>query len=551
MKKRLFSLLTASILLCGIGFTGCKPQESPKTEATQATVAKSGGTLRYALWSSPPGVFHPSFSQNVYDNRIVDLVYEKLINIDDGGNYVPGLADKYEVSSDQLTITFYLSKTAKWHDGQPVTADDVAYTFTTIADQDYDGPRFSQVENIVGAKDYKEKKATSISGIKVIDDHTVSFTFSQVYSPALATFAQRGIIPKHIWEKIPVAQWSKSDQLKKPIGSGPFKFKDFVPGQSVELEKYSDYNLGEPKLDGVIFKVTNQDTAQSELIKGDLDVVPISSFNKKDLDAYTQAGINVLENDGVSYQFLGFNFDNPTLKDVKFRQAIEYAINRKGIVDSVLEGHGKVVNTVFSSKSWANSGEDGLNKYEYSLDKAKALLQEDGYELKDGVLSKDGQSVKLSLKYSTGNKPREQSAALIQQNLKDIGIDVNIESMEYATLSQQLDQKSYELFLLGWTNDIDPDVKSSWYSSPGSIIGKFEDFTNANLDKFIDAGRSDFDQNKRKAAYKDLAKEFNDAVPAVLLYSPNDGYAYNPKLKNYKPVPYYEFSNAQNWYLEQ
>lgn len=551
MKKRLFSLLTASILLCGIGFTGCKPQESPKTEATQATVAKSGGTLRYALWSSPPGVFHPSFSQNVYDNRIVDLVYEKLINIDDGGNYVPGLADKYEVSSDQLTITFYLSKTAKWHDGQPVTADDVAYTFTTIADSDYDGPRFSQVENIVGAKDYKDKKATSVSGIKVIDDHTVSFTFSQVYSPALATFAQRGIIPKHIWEKIPVAQWSKSDQLKKPIGSGPFKFKDFVPGQSVELEKYSDYNLGEPKLDGVIFKVTNQDTAQSELIKGDLDVVPISSFNKKDLDAYTQAGINVLENDGVSYQFLGFNFDNPTLKDVKFRQAIEYAINSKGIVDSVLEGHGKVVNTVFSSKSWANPGEDGLNKYEYSLDKSKALLQEDGYELKDGVLSKDGQAIKLSLKYSTGNKPREQSAALIQQNLKDIGIDVNIESMEYATLSQQLDQKSYELFLLGWTNDIDPDVKSSWYSSPGSIIGKFEDFTDANLDKFIDAGRSDFDQNKRKAAYKELAKEFNDAVPAVLLYSPNDGYAYNPKLKNYKPVPYYEFSNAQNWYLEQ
>lgn len=549
MKNKYLSLLTVLFLMCGIVLTSCKPQETTST-ATQ-TASKSGGTLRYALWSSPPGSFHPSFSSNIYDNKIVDLVYEKLINADENGNYVPGLADKYEVSSDQLTITFSLNKNAKWHDGEPVTADDVAYTFTTIADPDYDGPRFSQVENIAGAKDYKAKKATSISGIKVIDKNTISFTFSQVYSPALATFAQRAIIPKHVWEKIPVAQWSKSDQLKKPIGSGPFKFKEFVPDQYVELEKYADYNLGEPKLDKIIFKVTNQDTAQSELIKGDLDIVPISSFKQKDLDAYKQAGITVLENDGVSYQFLGFNFDNPILKDQKIRQAIEYAINRKGIVDSVLDGHGKVVNTVFSSKSWANPGEDGLEKYEYSTDKAKSLLKEAGYEEKDGAFYKDGKPLQFTLKYSTGNKPREQSAVLIQQNLKDIGIAVNIQSMEYATLDKQLTSKDFEIFLLGWTNDLDPDIKSSWYSTPGSILGKYEGFTDQNLDKLIDAGRSDFDQNKRKENYKQIAKEFNNVVPAVILYSPNDGYAYNSKLKNYKPVPYYEFSNAQNWSLEQ
>ncbi|OOM82092.1 oligopeptide-binding protein AppA precursor [Clostridium puniceum] len=550
MKNKYLSLLTVLFLLSGIILTGCKPQEATKTEATQASV-KSGGTLRYALWSSPTGSFHPSFSNNIYDNRIVDLVYEKLINLDENGNYVPSLADKYEVSDDQLIITFHLNKNAKWHDGQPVTADDVAYTFTTIADPDYDGPRFAQIENVEGAKDYKDKKASSVSGIKVIDEHTISFTFSKVFAPGLATFASRGIIPKHVWEKIPVAQWSKSEQLKKPIGSGPFKFKEFVPDQYVELDKYADYNLGEPKLDKIIFKVTNQDTAQSELIKGDLDIAPLSSFKQKDIDIYKNAGITVNEYDGISYQFMGFNFENSTFKDNKVRQALAYAINRKGIVDSVLDGHGKVVNTVFSGGSWANPGEEELSQYSYDGEKAKSLLKEASYEEKDGAFHKDGKPLKLTLKYSTGNKPREQAAVLIQQNLKDIGIELSLESMEYASLTKQLESKNFDLFLLGWSNDIDPDIKTSWYSNPGSIFGKYESFSSQSIDKLIDAGRSDFDQNKRKATYKELAKEFNETVPAVLLYSPNEGVAYNQKLKNYKPGSYYEFSNVQNWYLEQ
>ncbi len=551
MKNKYLSLLTIIFLLSGIIFTGCKPQESSQTEATQATAAKSGGTLRYALWSSPTGSFHPSISNNIYDNSIVDLVYQRLINIDEKGNYVPSLADKYEVSNDQLTITFYLNKNAKWHDGQPVTADDVAYTFTTIADPNYDGPRFAQIDKIVGAKDYKDKKANSVSGIKVIDDHTISFTFSEVYAPGLSVFALRGIIPKHIWEKIPVGDWSKSDQLKKPIGSGPFKFKEFVPDQYVELEKYVDYNLGEPKLDNIIFKVTNQDTAQSELLKGDLDVVPLSSFKQKDIDTYKNGGITVDEIEGSSYQFMGVNFNNPILKDQKVRQALEYAINRKGIVDSVLDGHGKVVNTVFSLENWANPGDDGINNYGYDPEKAKSLLKEAGFEQKDGVFYKDGKPLEFSLKYSTGNKPREQAAVLMQQNLKDIGINLNIESMEYASLTQQLKDKNFELYLMGWTNDIDPDIKTSWYSNPVGIFGGYESFSDQNLDKLIDAGRSDFDQNKRKETYKEFAKAFNETVPGILLYSPNTGAAYNQKLKNYKPIPNYEFSNAQNWYLEQ
>jgi peptide/nickel transport system substrate-binding protein len=550
MKRKYLSFLTVLFLLSGVILTGCTPKETAKVE-NNTTTSQSGGTLRYALWSSPSGTFHPSLSIDVYNNYVIDLVYERLLNIDENSNYVPGLADKYEVSKDGLTITFYLNKNAKWHDGQPVTADDVAYTFTTIADPDYEGGRFSQIEKLDGAQAYKDKKATSINGIKVIDSNTISFTFSEVFAPGLAVFASRGIIPKHIWEKIPVGQWSKSDQLKNPIGSGPFKLTKFVPDQYVELEKFADYNLGEPKLDKIILKVTNQDTAQSELIKGDIDIAQISSFKQKDIDTYKNAGITVEEYPGTSYQFMGANFKLAELQDKKVRQALNYAINRKGMIDNLLDGHGKVSNSIFSFSSWANPDESKLNKYEYNVDKAKALLKEAGWEDKNGVLSKDGKPFEITLKYSTGNKPREQAAVLIQQNLKDVGIKVNLESMEFATLMDQLAKQDFELYLMGWSNDIDPDFKRNWYSKPVGNFATWGSYENKESDKLIDAGRTTFDQNERKKIYGDWAKLWNEEVPAVALYSPNSGAAYTPKLKNYKPVAYYELSNVQNWYIEK
>lgn len=560
MKRKSILLLAGLMLVsflaygCGNKETQTAPQANNNQNTATTSTPQKGGTVRYAIWSSPKGVFHPTLYNDIYDGRVNQLVYSTLLTIDENNKFVPNLAESYEVSSDNLTITFKLNKKAKWHDGQPVTAADVAYTFTTIADPAYTGPRFGEIDKIAGAQDYHDKKADKISGIKIIDDNTISFTYSEIFAPALANFSIRAIIPKHIWEKVPVADWDKqTDLLKNPIGSGPFKMSKFVPDQYVELVKNDDYFLGAPNLDKFILKVSNQDTAQSELIKGDLDIAALSSLKQKDIDTYKSSGMTVYEFTGAGYQFMTENLNNEFFKDKKVRQALVYAINRKAMVDKLLEGHGALLNTPFIPSSWAYP-KDGLNTYDYNLDKAKQLLKEAGWENKNGILEKGGKQFKVTLKYPTGNKVREQSAPIIQQNLKDVGIDVQLASMDFATLKADVsDKHDYELALMGFSLELDPaDAKTYWLSSIANKPGfNLANFVNEKSDSLLAEGAKYLDQDKRKASYQEWAKLMNNEVPFVYLYDQNEGRAYTPKLKGYKPLTYVEFPNVEKWYFEK
>ena len=155
--------------------TGCGSTSSEIPASTSTSQSSSGQVLRYAVESSPKGLFSPLLANTTYDNNVNSLVYSPLILLDENNDFKPGLAEKYEFSSDNLTLTFNLRKDVKWHDGEEFTADDVAFTFTSMADPKYAGSRFNEVSKIVGAQDYHDGKASSISGIKVIDKNTISF----------------------------------------------------------------------------------------------------------------------------------------------------------------------------------------------------------------------------------------------------------------------------------------------------------------------------------------------------------------------------------------
>lgn len=553
MKKKILALLLGLSLLTTFA-AGCTSKVgSSNTSNTSSSTAKKGGTIKYGILSSPKGTFNPLLSGDIYDGKVNQLVYSTLINLDAKNNFTPGLAESYTISEDNLTLTFKLNKNAKWHDGEAFTAADVAFTFTSIASPDYTGTRFSEIDKLVGAKEYHDKKADSIAGIKVIDDYTISFTYSEVFAPALANFSVRAIIPKHIWEKAPVAAWEKqSDLLKKPVGTGPFKLTNFTPDQSVELTRNDDYFLGAPNVDGFIFKVVNQDTAQSELINGNLDITAVTSLKQSDLDTYTNSGMKILEYAGTGYQFLTMNNDNPLFSDKRVRQAITYAIDRKGIVDKLLEGHAKVLNTPLAVSSWAYPA-DGLNEYNYNVDKAKELLKEAGWTDNNGILEKGGKPFKATLIYPTGNKTREQSAPIIQQNLKAVGIDITLVSMDFATLKTKIsNEHNYELGLMGFSLELDPsDAKTYWSSSNANKPSmNLANFKNETSDKLIEEGSKSLDQAQRKTAYNQWAKLMNEEVPFVYLYSPDEVRAYNPNLKNYNYSTYTEFPDIQNWYFD-
>lgn len=518
-----------------------------------ASEPKAGGTLRYAVWSSPKGIFNPSIYTDVYDGRVNQLLFPTLLSVDAEQNFIPVLADRYEISPDNLTLTFYLNDKAKWDDGEPLTAADVAFTIETICAPTYTGPRFGEVDQIVGAQAYHDGAAESVTGIQIIDDHTISFTYADIYAPALAIFAGRGILPKHIWEKVPVADWDKAtDLMAKPVGAGPFKFVQFVPDQYVELVRNDDYFLGAPYLEKFILKVSNQDTAQAEMISGQIDIAMVSSPKNKDLEVYTSAGIKVDEYAGNGYQFMAFNNKDETFGDKTVRQAFVYAINRQVMIDKLLDGHGTALNAPLVTTSWAYPSD--LNTYDYNPEKAKELLAQAGFvdTDKDGILDKDGKPFKIELLYPLGNKTRELSAPIIQQNLKDIGVEVELVSMEFATLREKvLNNHDYQVALLGFSLEIDPsDAKTYWDSSiadkPAFNVAAF---VNAESDALLVEGARYLDIGKRQEVFAKWARLMNEEVPFVFLYSPNEVRAYSPKLMNYHPFTFVEYANIHTWYF--
>ena len=283
-----------------------------------------------------------------------------------------------------------------------------------------------------------------------------------------------------------------------------------------------------------------------------MDIAALSSFKQQDLDTYTSAGKKILEYPSASYQFMTMNNENPLFADKRVRQAITYAINREGIVNQLLEGHGAIINAPLVVSSWAYPKE-GLTDYTYDIEKAKALLAEAGWTVENGVLQKDGTVFKVDLLVPTGNKVREQSAPIIQQNLKEIGIEVNIQTMDFASVKAKVyEEHSYEMALMGFSLELDPaDAKSYWSSE---LLGKpsfnFANFNNTQSDTLLNQAAQSLNQDERKVYYNEWAKLLNEEVPFVYLYSPNEARVYNPNIKGYNFSNYIEFPNIHEWTLE-
>lgn len=554
-RKRIISLVMTATLGISI-LTGC----SKGDESGKAIEPKSKDSIVYALTSSPTGIFNPLLNDTTYDDAVIDLTYNSLLSFDKNLNPKPELAKSYEISDDNLSITFKLKDNIKWSDGKTLTADDVAFTFTSLADKGYTGSKYGYVEKLKGAKDYHEGSVDKIEGIEVIDKNTIKFTFAEPYSPGLTNLGSIGIIPKHIWGEVPIAQWKdKKDLLTKPVGTGPYEVVSFTEGQDVQLKRNDNYFDGDVKTEKFILKVTNEDTATGELLNGTVDVIDASNLKNKDIKELESEGMDVTSYDSNLVQYMGFNLRDKKFQDKNLRQAFMYALDRNAMVDKLLEGNGQVVDTPMLPSSWSYPDKSTLNNYKYNKDKAKELLKQAGYEDRDNngiVEDKDGKELVVKLTYPTGNKLREQTAPIIQANLKDIGVKMELENMEFTALMDKVvANHDFELYLMGNNLSLDPDPKPYWHSTSasdekGNSAWNISSFKNEKADQLIEQGISVSDQKQRKEIYSQFGKLLNDEVPWAYLYSQNIRKAYNPHLKDFKPYTFNDFDNVKDWYID-
>jgi len=520
---------------------------TPESTPTSKPSDVAGNYVKYATWTAPTGLFHPDLLTADYDSVVTGLIFENLVQFSPDFEYVPALAKSWTISEDGLSVTFDLVET-NWHDGVPFTAEDVKFSLEFVGHKDYTGPRYSNVEKIAGMPEWHAGEAEEVTGIEIIDEHTIKITTSEILAPFLYHIGGRPMMPKHIWGEVEVANAeSARDVLLKPIGTGPFVFKEYVPDSHVIVDANPDYHKGAPKIDGVILMAVAQDTAQAQLIQGEIDYMAVSDFNPDSLQLFEDAGITVQTAGLVAVQYMGVNHRLEKFQPKEVRQAMAHAINRQGIVDNLLFGEGNVANNPFPTTIWAYPGEEDLNPYEYDSAKAIALLEGIGYSFDaDAKVMSDpeGNPVKWVLKYPSGNIPREQAAAVIQDNFKDIGIELDLILLEFNAMSDQVKAEDFELFLMGMGTSFDADQKYIWQTGAEfNYAGWADELT----DQLLDDGMRHLDIETRKAIYHQWAEHMNEHIPNVWLYNWNGGIAVSPKLKN---VTYYaggSFFAIENW----
>ncbi|MBI4318598.1 MAG: peptide ABC transporter substrate-binding protein [Chloroflexi bacterium] len=493
-------------------------------------------------------------------NEIVPGIAESVPTIENGGAKFVG-----EGENKHLEVTFKLRKDVKWHDATPVTSKDVKFRWETVMDPTFpisDRSTEQKIATMDTPDDYtvilkymsqKEAREAARTGGRLGKPEAYK-GFDKQEGPVLDPLYNRpvGVTPQHLYSKIKAADLSKSEYARKPMGMGPYKLKEWVAGQSITLEANPDYFLGAPKIKTLIFKIIpDTNTILAQLQAGAVDVVTEGSIqldNAPDLDRIAAAGVvKPYYLPATVWEHLDFNNEHEFLKEPNVRKAIAYAIDRKSIVDKVLYGKTQVIHSWIVPMLWAYS--DTITKYDYNKDKAAQLLKDAGFTPgPDGTLAKGGKPLRLKLQTTSGQKLRELTTQIIQQNLKEVGIAVDLDFMPsqnfFATEGKgPLNNGTFEMAIFGWVAGDDPAGVGLYHSK--SIPTKDNAYAGQNMPRWKNARNDELlqkatdllGQTERKPLYAEQQKIFSDDLPLLPLYQrPNISVA-NVKLQNYRPTP--------------
>ncbi len=439
------------------------------------------------------------------------------------------LAEKWEVAPDGKTVTFSL-RNAKWHDGSPVTADDVVFTLSRNIDKGV-GRYSGNFAAVSGSGDYREGKADKVAGLVAVDPKTVKIMLDKPNTPLLDTLSFLGIIQKKQWAGVAAADFPKSDIWKNGIiGSGPFVFSKYVAGQYVEFTPFADYWGGKPKVDKLINRYFPEaGTALIALQKGEIDFTYVTVDELDKLKA--NDAIKLIDGPSLVGQSMYFNLRLKEFNEPKVRQAIMYAIDRDTIIKTLWKGTALPSNCFFSPAGPYNSKD--ANPYKYNVATAKALLKEANVDL--------ASMGEIEFLTYYGDQLTKDMLAVISEQLKDIGLKTKLRFVDTPTFNTEFYNKEPK-WALGWVgagNGPEPDnIYTSHHSTEEWPKGiNINVIKNAELDKLLDAGRVEGDPAKRTEIYQSVCAISNkDALRAYMLESTRYGAA-SKKLANFTYTP--------------
>jgi len=531
----------AVFLACGSGEETAAPAAAKGESPLDKTVGylpgyesrepENGGTLARALPSDVVtlnAIVAPDFTSYL----VYKWIFDPLIDYDIDMKPVGVLAESWEVSEDNLVTTFHLRKNVTWHDGEPFDADDVVFSYDTVMDPTVDAinkrPSFAKVEKV-----------------ERVDAHTVKVNWKQPYAPGIAAWNFH-IMPEHVYGygKGDGESFNRHPKNAEPVGTGPFRFSEWKRGERVVLLANDDYFNGRPHLDKVIFKVIPQpETRLASFKTGELDVTGISAdqWNRLKGDRSFLDRVHIFEYYGRAYYFVGWNQDgsNPFFADKKVRQAMTYAMNRKGVVDRILLGHGTRATGPFYIKGWESN--PAVKPYPYDPAKASALLEDAGWSDSDGdgIRDKDGEPFSFECLTVAEAPMFARFLEIFQQDLMRVGVKLEIRTIEWKVFQERTHRHAFQAYLTGWRIADDPDPYHMFHSSQAELledgmgVGQNDvSYRNERLDALIEEQLRTMDFEARQKVFWKIHELVAEDQPHTYLFAASETAAVRNDFQN-------------------
>ncbi|MEX2104716.1 MAG: ABC transporter substrate-binding protein, partial [Bacilli bacterium] len=497
-------------------------------------IPQAGGSLKIGMLSS---LSIDVLGLSTATNLPIHDVYRGLLQRDEQYKATTDIAKTYEVNEELKTITVSLDESVKWHDGTPVTALDVLFTYATYANPYYYGMWKEGIEALDGVSSLRSFKNESISGIQV-DEATKKITFQlNQITTEVEDLLTAPLLPQHQLQGKTLEEITTLAEEGKIIGNGSYEIKE----ASAEHVAFSKVDGTKALLDEIIFMTIQEESITEKLKNKEIDILQASPQAVSDVNSSENKEWSVVEAHGLGYHYVGMNNQNPLFKDVRIRQAIDLLVNKSEYIEHVLSGYGEVALSPIPSGNWAFA--EGLKESEHSVEKAKALFTEANWDM----------NKEISIRYIKDHPLWETSASFVEQQLTQAGLKVKLEGMSQEELAPYLfSGKPYDLFLYSWKDETDLSYLQQQWMASGidqgyNVVG----FSNATADQSLIGAHSTLNENSRKEAYVMWQKTFSEEKPVVLLARPSQLYIVSDEVKDVSMKNSRPFLHIDKWWKKQ
>jgi peptide/nickel transport system substrate-binding protein len=500
--------------------------------------------LGYTDAATPGGTFidsnindiqtiHPLLADDASSLSVVGKLYDQLVGGDvrTGGPGPNGLADYWEIAPDGRTYTFHLNQDAKWHDGTDITAEDVQFSFDALA-------------NLEVGSAYTQSFLDAAESWRVIDEHT----FEVVAREPLFTFLYdlvTWIVPKHIWESVPVADWrtdggATGQDPSRVVGSGPWRFQEWRQGESVTLVRNDDYYDKVPYIDSYVIRIwPDQTSIVNALVNGEMDAAGLEPADVATVKATEGLVVATYPTRGFSFYMTNLDPEKTTLfVDQPVRQALLHGLDRESIVKDILLGNAEVAQGTQPVISYAYAPDRITTKYVYDPERSKELLAEAGWTDSDGdgIVEKDGQALSFEFLYGSGSPTSDQLVAYMQDAWRAIGVEATPRAVEFSSLVETLTgDHNFEMALLGfnWNATFIQDAMFACNQYEGGF--NMVKYCNEEVDRLNYEATRTFDEEARRELIIEATNIVNEELPVAVMHFSKANIGYSDRLQNFKP----------------